>query len=72
VERDLLAGRSGSASVRRSRVLLPMSFRDFLATTRPGIPLLDVIPPRNLQGKQVADSAEMLAPFADELRVFSA
>jgi len=67
VERDLLAGRSGSSSARRSRVLLPMSFRDFLATTRPGIPLPDVVPPWNLQGKQVANSAEVLAPFADEL-----
>jgi uncharacterized protein len=47
-------------------VLLPMSFRDFLTITRPGIPLPNVVPPWHLQAKQVANSAEVMAPFADE------
>ena len=35
VEGHLLAGRAGTAGLRRVRQLLPMSFREYLATARP-------------------------------------
>jgi predicted AAA+ superfamily ATPase len=67
VERDLLAGRSGSSASRRSRTLLPMSFRDYLDNTRKTIPLPEAVPPWNLQSGQTAQAAETLAAFADDL-----
>jgi predicted AAA+ superfamily ATPase len=67
VERDLLAGRAGSSSARRSRLLLPMSFRDYIGITDGGIPTPDPVPPWNLQGPETAAAAESLLAFADGL-----
>ncbi len=39
VERDLLAGRAGTSSTRRTRLLLPMRLRDVLAATDRRVPL---------------------------------
>jgi uncharacterized protein len=67
VERDLLAGRAGSSSVRRSRLLLPMGFRDVLKVTAHQIPLPVPVAPWNLQGQETATAAATLEPFTDEL-----
>jgi predicted AAA+ superfamily ATPase len=67
VERDLLAGRAGSSSVRRSRLLLPMGFRDFLGVTAHQVPVPAPVPPWNLQGPETAAAAVSLEPFTDEL-----
>ena len=67
VERDLLAGRAGNSSVRRSRLLLPMAFRDFLKVTANQIPVPAPMPPWNLQGSKTAAVAVSLEPFTDEL-----
>lgn len=67
VERDLLAGRAGSSGARRSRLLLPMSFRDYTGITRSQIPVPEPVQPWNLQGPDTARAAESLVVFADEL-----
>lgn len=67
VERDLLAGRAGSSGTRRSRLLLPMTFRDYTRTTRSLIPAPDTVQPWDLQGTRTAQAAESLVAFADEL-----
>ena len=45
IEGNLMAGRAGSGPGRRRRLLLPMSFRDFLAATPSGRPA-GAVPPR--------------------------
>lgn len=67
VERDLLAGRAGSGGGRRSRLLLPMSFRDYARVTHTHVPAPDPVPPWNLQGTATAEAAESLVAFTDEL-----
>lgn len=67
VERDLLAGRAGSAGVRRSRLLLPMSFRDYITVTGSQIPAPAPVLPWRLQEPPVARVAEDLAVLTDEL-----
>ena len=67
VERDLLAGRAGISGVRRSRLLLPMGFRDVLKVTAHQIPLPVPVAPWNLQGQETATAAATLEPFTDEL-----
>lgn len=67
VERDLLAGRAGRHTVRRLRLLVPMSFRDVVRATARKFPLPAVVAPWNLQGglaKAVAVEAEL---FTDDL-----
>lgn len=51
VERDLLAGRAGtgSSSTRRTRLLLPMRFRDVVTATGRGIPMPSPVGPWKLQ-----------------------
>ncbi len=46
---SLLAGRAGTTNARRVRVLLPMAFPDFLATTRPELPRVSRVHPADLQ-----------------------
>lgn len=67
VECDLLAGRAGSSSAWRSRLLLPTSFRDYIGITDGGIPMPEQVPPWNLQGPKTAAAAESLLTFADGL-----
>jgi hypothetical protein len=67
VERDLLAGRAGRSSVRRSRLLLPMSFRDVMDVTARQIPLPAYVPPWSLQGPETAAAAASLEPFTDDM-----
>jgi predicted AAA+ superfamily ATPase len=67
IERDLLAGRAGSANARRLRLLHPMRFRDILAVTRPQVPRPHPIAPWDLQGEASRSAASDLELFVDEL-----
>jgi predicted AAA+ superfamily ATPase len=67
VERDLLAGRSGERSDRRSRVLHPMSLREVLIATNRLNPTFEKIRPWELQSPAALRIAETLEPFVDEL-----
>jgi hypothetical protein len=67
VGRDLLAGRAGAASVRRTRILVPMSFRDFAIATRPELPRPGPFDPWSLQSEAVADAAAMVEFSTDAL-----
>jgi predicted AAA+ superfamily ATPase len=49
IEGNLIAGRAGSGPGRRRRLLMPMSFRDFLAATRPELARPDPVHPAALQ-----------------------
>jgi predicted AAA+ superfamily ATPase len=61
IEGNLMAGRAGSGSGRRRRLLMPMSFRDFLASTRPELARPDSIHPAALQQPSTAATLEALA-----------
>ncbi len=56
---DILAGRAGETSDhRRLRILLPMSFREYLAVSGRGLPLLDVLGPHELQSAAAREQLE--------------
>jgi len=61
IEGNLMAGRAGSGPGRRKRVLLAMSFRDFLAATRPDLARPDTVSPAQLQDPSVAATLAALA-----------
>jgi predicted AAA+ superfamily ATPase len=67
VERDLLAGRAGTRSARRSRLLMPMRFRDVMTATRPEIPAPAPVAPYALQGDSARAGAQMLELYSDDL-----
>jgi len=54
VEGNLMAGRAGTTTARRRRLALPMSFRDFLAATRPDVARPEAVHPGALQDPAVA------------------
>jgi len=60
VEGNLLAGRAGTGAARRVRHLLPMTFRAYLAATRPGLIVPDRAHPGGLQHPKVAAQLEEL------------
>jgi uncharacterized protein len=60
VEGNLLAGRAGRAASRRVRHLLPMSYRAFIAATRPELAQPDAVHPALLQTQHVADTLDEL------------
>lgn len=56
---SLLAGRAGAVTEhRRMRVLLPLSFREYLAVSGRDLPLVDVIGPAHLQSPRAKDLLE--------------
>ncbi len=57
---NLLAGRAGSAGLRRVRHLFPMTFRDFSTATRPKLLLPEAVHPADLQGPDVAATLDGL------------
>lgn len=61
IEGNLMAGRAGSGTGRRKRLLLAMSFRDFLAATRPDLARPDPVGPAQLQDPSVAATLQALA-----------
>lgn len=67
VGRDLLAGRAGTTNIRRTRILLPMSFRDFLNTTRPELPRPGPLAPWDLQSPEAAKAAALVELGTDAL-----
>ncbi len=67
VERDLLAGRAGGSTRRRSRILHPMSFREILVVAERQMPLPDAVPPWALAEEQARIATESLELFVDEL-----
>jgi predicted AAA+ superfamily ATPase len=67
IERDLLAGRAGSTSARRLRLVHPMRFRDVLAVTRPELPRPGPIAPWDMQSTAARSTVTDLELFADEL-----
>ena len=67
VERDLFAGRAGTATTTRSRLLHPMSFRDVLSATGRDVPLPPRVPPWALQQAETRAVVETLELFVDEL-----
>ena len=60
IEGNLLAGRAGHGSLRRVRHLLPMTFRNFIAATRPGLMTPDGLHPAAIQGGEAAALVEAL------------
>jgi predicted AAA+ superfamily ATPase len=66
VERDLLAGRAGTASGRRTRLLFPMSFRDTLAATRPDLTAPSPLGAWQLQSPEAKSVAEELELACDD------
>jgi uncharacterized protein len=67
VERDLLAGRAGSATGRRTRLLFPMRFRDVLAATRPELARPDALPPWRLQSQEAKAVVAELELASDDM-----
>ena len=67
VEGNLMAGRAGTTTGRRRRLALPMSFRDFLAATRPALALPTAVHPGALQEPKVA---EVLAEVAFDVDAY--
>ncbi len=67
VKRDLMAGRSGERSDRRSRILHPMSLRDVLIATNRLNPPFEKVRPWELQSPTALHIVETLEPFVDEL-----
>ncbi len=66
VEGNLMAGRAGTSGGRRLRILLPMTFRAFLAATRPDIPLLTHVHPAILMSAAVAEELETVRFHVDQ------
>lgn len=64
--RDLGAGRTGAAAT-PFRLVLPMTFRQFLATTAPDLPAPGPFPPWAMQTPEVAEAVAVLEPFTNEL-----
>jgi predicted AAA+ superfamily ATPase len=67
IERDLLAGRAGSADTRHLRLLHPMRFRDVLTAARPELPRPGPVPLWDLQGESSRRSAADLELFTEDL-----
>ena len=61
IEGNLMAGRAGTGPGRRRRLLMPMSFRDFLAATRPELARPAPVHPSALQHGDVAKTLVGLA-----------
>ena len=61
IEGHLLAGRAGTVPGRRLRHLFPMSFRDFLAATRPELVRPEAPLPSELQSPTVAATLDEIA-----------
>ena len=63
---DLMAGRAGTSSQRRIRQLLPMTFRDYLRATVPGLPRPPAAHPADLQSADVRRTLAELAYLVDD------
>ncbi|MEJ7756449.1 MAG: hypothetical protein WKF83_09130 [Nocardioidaceae bacterium] len=61
VQGNLLAGRAGTTPGRRTRLLLPMTFRDFLVASRRKVPVLEPVHVSELQSPAVARALDAIA-----------
>lgn len=61
VQGNLFAGRAGTTSGRRTRLLLPMTFRDFLVASRRQVPALNSVHISDLQRPDVARALDSVA-----------
>jgi uncharacterized protein len=61
VQGNLLAGRAGTVPGRRTRLLLPMTFRDYLIASRRQVPALDAVHVSDLQSPEVAKALDAIA-----------
>jgi uncharacterized protein len=66
-ERDLGAGRVGTANPNPFRLLLPMSFAEFVDTTEPDLRRPSSVDPWDLQSPEVEQIATVYEPYADQL-----
>jgi uncharacterized protein len=64
--RDLGAGRTGQARD-PFRLVLPMTFREFLAVTSPDLPAPGPFPPWELQSSAAAEAVRLLEVFTNDL-----
>jgi hypothetical protein len=67
VERNLLAGRAGTTSTDRSRILFPMSFREVLGASLAGIPAPSPLPLWELQSSSARQAALELELYISDL-----
>lgn len=61
IEGNLLAGRAGTSGRRRLRLLMPMTFRDFVICTRPELAYPGVVRPDELQSAEAREELDRLA-----------
>lgn len=61
---DLFVGRAGEVDHRRLRILLPMTFRDYLSVSGRNLPLLERVHPAELQSEV---ARQLLAPVQFEV-----
>ena len=66
IEGQLLTGRAGTTAGRRVRQLLPMTFRDYLAATRPDLSRPSYVHPAELQTLPVREALVVLAFDVDD------
>lgn len=66
-ERDLFAGRAGTSAWDRDRLLLPMSFRDYLQAWGESLPLDPPAPVWDLQGDAALKVLSRLELFTEDL-----
>lgn len=66
-ERDLLAGRAGTSSTHRTRLVLPMTFRDYVRATKRLLPEIPVVGPWDLQNVVAAGAASAVELNVDAL-----
>jgi uncharacterized protein len=66
VEGNLFAGRAGTAGLRRHRQLMPLSFREFVLSTRPLLPVPETQHPALLKSPEAQRSLEALRFAVDD------
>ncbi|MGH7642401.1 MAG: ATP-binding protein [Candidatus Dormibacteria bacterium] len=67
VERNLLAGRAGASSTDRSRLVLPMTFREFLTASLASVPLPVSLPLWQIQSPEAKRTAADLELYISDL-----
>jgi uncharacterized protein len=66
-ERNLFAGRAGTTSTKRTRLVLPMTFREYTRASGRELPNVDVVEPWDLQGPEARHAAIRVEHHVDEL-----
>jgi uncharacterized protein len=66
VEGNLLAGRVGTAGLRRLRLQLPMTFREYVVAARPNLPLPPVVHPAALMSDPTMAALDAVAFAIDD------